>query len=396
MSLSLCMLVKDEEATLPRCLSSVQAVVDEMIVLDTGSTDHTREVAAGLGARVYSFEWCNDFAIARNEALNYAHGNWILVLDADEVLVPAIIPSLQQLLQKEEILLVNLLRQEVGATQSPYSLVSRLFRNHPQIRFSRPYHALIDDSVERLLQQEPGWHIVSLPEVAILHEGYHPDAIIEHNKFARARAAMEKYLAQHPCDPYVCSKLGALSVQVGELERGIELLERGLRTNQIDPTVLYELHYHLGIASSRLHNSVQAVAHYCAAIEQPLLPLLKLGAYNNLGNVLKAQGDLSGALAAYDKVLQIDPTLAAGHYNRGLTLRARGDLQGAVAAYKSAIALNPNYAEAYQNLGVALLKLGRQAESLTAFQQAIARYQKRQPQEAEHLHRALIEMGLKL
>ncbi len=68
------MIVKNEEIALPKCLSSVKGVVDEMVVLDTGSTDRTPEIAKEFGARVYHFEWCNDFSVARNESLKYIRG----------------------------------------------------------------------------------------------------------------------------------------------------------------------------------------------------------------------------------------------------------------------------------------------------------------------------------
>ena len=138
MDLSLCMIVKNEEASLPQTLNSVKAIVDEMIVLDTGSTDGTVEVAKALGAEVYHFGWCNDFAVARNEALKYVRGKWVLVLDADEVLTPEIVPQIEEAIKNERYLVINLIRYEVGATQCPYSLVSRLFRNHPEVNFSRP------------------------------------------------------------------------------------------------------------------------------------------------------------------------------------------------------------------------------------------------------------------
>jgi glycosyltransferase involved in cell wall biosynthesis len=169
MNLSLCTIVKNEEATLPRTLDSVKDIVDEIVVLDTGSSDRTREIAQDCGARVYRFEWCDDFAAARNECLKYATGDWILVLDADEVLVPSIVPQIKQAIQSDRALLINLIRQEIGASQSPYSLVSRLFRNRPDIRFSRPYHAMVDDSVTDILKREPEWKIAALPDVAIWH-----------------------------------------------------------------------------------------------------------------------------------------------------------------------------------------------------------------------------------
>ena len=81
------MIVKNEEHFLPNCLASVIGVVDEIVVLDTGSTDRTCEIAISAGARLEHFEWCDDFAAARNAAVSYATGDWVLVLDADEVLV---------------------------------------------------------------------------------------------------------------------------------------------------------------------------------------------------------------------------------------------------------------------------------------------------------------------
>jgi glycosyltransferase involved in cell wall biosynthesis len=393
MKLSLCMIVKNEESTLPKCLASVKNVVDEMVVLDTGSTDNTPYIAQKFGAQVHHFQWCNDFSAARNEALKYVTGDWVLVLDADESLTQKIVPQLQQAIRRDEYLLINLVRQEVGAEQSPYSLVSRVFRNHSDIYFSRPYHALVDDSVSKILVKEPHWQVGYLEEVAILHRGYQKSAIAQQNKFAKAQAAMEEFLATHPNDPYTCSKLGALYVETGKLVQGIELLARGVCSAEDNYEILYELYYHLGIAYTRLQNSHQAIVHYQAAIKLPIYPVLKLGAYNNLGNILKSSGDLNGALTAYETTLKIDPKFTRGHYNLGMTLKEMGLYQKAIAAYQKAIELNPKYAEAYQNLGVALLKLGNVQDSLTAFRKAIALHEQYNPEEAKRLRLGLREMG---
>ena len=398
------MIVKNEEASLPQALSSVKEVVDEMIILDTGSTDRTAEIAKEFGASVYHFEWCNDFSAARNEALKYVQGQWVLVLDADEVLTPEIVPEIKQVIQSNSLgdssasrhLVINLVRQEVGASQSPYSLVSRLFRNHPKIRFSRPYHAMVDDSVQELLQREPRWQVVSLSRVAILHYGYQPEAIAALDKYTRARTAMEGFLATHPNDAYVCSKLGALYIQINQLTEGIELLKRGLTSTQVEAPVLFELHYHLGNAYTRLKNLNSAVEHYKAAIRQPILPHLKLGAYNNLGNLLLSTGDLTTAKTAYETTLKIDPSFAAGHNNLGMTLKALGQLEEAIASYQKAIQLNPNYADAYQNLAVVLLKIGKLPESLSAFKKAITLHEAHNPTEAQRLRQGLQDMGFQV
>jgi tetratricopeptide (TPR) repeat protein len=394
MNLSLCMIVKNEEATLPQCLNSVKNVVDEIVIVDTGSSDRTPQVAAAYGAKVHHFQWCNNFSTARNNALKYVTGDWVLVLDADETLTPEIVPLLKNVITQDEYILINLLRHEIGADQSPYSLVSRLFRHHPEIRFDRPYHALVDDSISTILTKETHWQIGYLPGIAISHSGYQKGAIAQKNKYAKAKASMEEFLATHPNDPYVCSKLGALYVEMGQIPAGLELLTRGVNAVEENYDILYELHFHLGITHTRLQNPQKAIFHYQEAIKLPIYPLLKLGAYNNLGNLLKDTKDLTAAKTVYETALKIDPNFAIGHYNLGMTLKALGLFTKAIAAYEQAIQLNPRYAEAYQNLGVALLRIGDVQGSLIAFNKAIALHEKSHPEEALRLRQGLQEMGL--
>ena len=389
------MIVKDEESTLSKCLSSAKKFVNEIVVLDTGSSDKTVKIAEGYGAKVHHFEWCNDFSAARNEALKYVTGDWILVLDADEILAPEIIPQLREAIQREEYLLINLVRDEIGAAQSPYSMVSRLFRNHPQIKFSHPYHALIDDSVSEIISKETQWQIGYIQGIAILHSGYQQSAITKKNKLVKAQAGMEEFLANNPDDAYVCSKLGALYMDLEKVPQGIQLLSKGVTLAGENYDILYELYYHLGIAYSRLKNHQQAIAHYQAAIKLPIYPILKLGAYNNLGNLLKEKGDFKGAKKAYETTLKIDPSFVTGYYNLGMTLKEMGLFKDAIAAYVKAIDLNPQYAQAYQNLGVVLLKLGYVEDSLIAFKEAIHLHEKQNNIfAAEQLRKGLKDMGL--
>src|SRR5687767_8678861 len=108
MGLSLCMIVRNEAENLPQCLESVRSLVDEQIILDTGSTDDTVAIAQSLGATVAHFPWNGSFSDARNEALRHVTQDWVLVLDADETLVEAAIPLIQQAIQAENVLVVNL------------------------------------------------------------------------------------------------------------------------------------------------------------------------------------------------------------------------------------------------------------------------------------------------
>jgi glycosyltransferase involved in cell wall biosynthesis len=394
MKLSLCMIVRDEEATLPACLNSVQGLVDEMVVVDTGSTDRTLAIAKSYGAKVYQFTWCDDFAAARNHSLQYAQGDWVLILDADEILQPEIIIPLQQAIQQPQSLVVNLLRHEIQAAQAPYSLISRLFRRHPQIQFGRPYHELIDDSVLEILQQEPDWQILELPGVAIHHTGYQSSAIAQRQKFDRARRVMEGYLKAHPDDAYICNKLGALYADGGDRARGLELLQRGLDSPQLEPTVRYELHYHLGEVYRSLGDGDRAGPQFQAAIEQPVSSRLKLGAYINWGCLELDRHQPQLAQGLFAQAVAIAPDFALGHFNLGMALKTLGNLEAAIDHYYQAIRLNPTYAEAYQSLGVALLKGGRVTASLESFRQAIDLHTQQGSPEADRLREGLQAMGL--
>lgn len=402
MTLSLCMIVKDEAANLPRCLASVQSFVDEMIVVDTGSQDDTIAIAQQWGAQVTSIPWQQDFAAARNHSLTLATNDWIVVLDADETLTPAGQHLLHQVRQGaavgaeslDTVVAVNLLRHEVNTAQAPYSEVARVFRNRADVRFERPYHESIDDSVTRLLQTEPHWRVAVWPDVAITHTGYGAAAIAQRDKFTRAQTLMATYLAAHPNDAYICNKLGALYGSVGDWEQGRTLLERGLAVGTADVATTYELHYHLGLAYRAAALTAIAVDHYQKAIALPLPEILKVGARLNLGSLLQARQDYRGAIAQFEAVTHAAPDFAAGYFNLGIAKRALGDLPGAVAAYHQAIALDSQYAAAYQNLGVALFKLDQIPESIQALQQAIALYRQTDPDAAERLLQGIRNLGI--
>src|SRR5262249_7777439 len=96
---SLTMIVKNEEKNLPDCLASVRDLFNELIVLDTGSTDRTREIAAQMGAKVFEFPWQDSFSAARNEAIRHATGEWIFWLDADDRLDEPNRPKLRRLFE---------------------------------------------------------------------------------------------------------------------------------------------------------------------------------------------------------------------------------------------------------------------------------------------------------
>lgn len=396
------MIVKDEAATLAATLSSARDWVDEMVVVDTGSVDTTRAIAQAWGAEVHTIPWTHDFAAARNASLVHATGDWVLVLDADEVLLPAAAQVLRSLDRGQplgtttaaDVLAVNLLRLELGALQAPYTLITRFFRRLPEVHFERPYHETVDDSIASLQAQTPNWQVLTLADVAIHHSGYSPVTITHRSKVERARQTMEGYLASHADDAYLANKLAALYIQSDQIDRALSLLNQALtQVDSLDPITRYELYYHRALAYTKDHPEL-AVKDYALALEQAVPPSLTLGALINLGSLRKDQGDLVAALGLFNRAIAIDPNLAIAHYNLGTTHRASGYLDGAISAYKAAIALRPDYPEAHQNLGVVLFKLGQIPESLEAFSQAIQLYEKIDPDYARSLRAGVRSLGI--
>ena len=369
--LSLSMIVRNEEARLADCLASVEGFADEMVVVDTGSTDGTVAIAEAAGARVEQIEWPGDFAPARNTGLTFLRGDWVLVLDADERLRPEVIPALKALMAQPDVLVINLLRYEIGAAMAPYSSVSRLFRHHPAIRWSRPYHSMVDDSVRELLERESHWRIAACGEPAILHDGYRPELLAGGDKADRLRQAMQAELDAEPGDPYASAKLGGLLISEGNHGQAIALLRHALEQNEMEDAERYELLLHLGLALTP-SDPIESVSCYRQALAIPLDPRISLGARLNLAARLMEQGELDEAIRLTQMATQRAPEVALGWYNLGLMQRRRGEIAAALDAYSRALALDPNNASCHQNRAVALLLGGDIDGARSAFRTAIA------------------------
>lgn len=170
--LSLCMIVRNEQATIRRCLESVRGVVDDVVVVDTGSADATARIATECGARVVSAPWENDFSRARNRSLAEARGAWILVLDADEYLEPEQARALGALMQRwrgrspdRAFQLINKSTSD-GGRSGASAYIIRLFPNRPDIRYRWPIHEQVGTSL-----QQAGVPVENTV-IVILHTGY--------------------------------------------------------------------------------------------------------------------------------------------------------------------------------------------------------------------------------
>jgi tetratricopeptide (TPR) repeat protein len=306
LTLSLCMIVRDEEQMLGRCLAAVAPAVDEMIVVDTGSTDSTIEIARSFGARVIEHAWTDSFAEARNVSFDAAAGDWLLYLDADEILVAEDAKQLRALTGhtwREAFYLVETsYLGEVGDGAAVTNNALRVFRNRAHYRFEGRLH-------EQIAQTLPVYAAERIEQTAVRLEHY--------------------------------GYLGSVRDAKQKSQRNIELLRA--QANENAPTAF--LHFNLGSEYSAAGDAVKA----CQEYERAWAMILAEGTAEScqyapalvvrLGQALRARGRLREAMAVATDGLVRYPTLTDLVFEQATTLVALGDRDSAAAHYRRCIEL---------------------------------------------------------
>ena len=190
--ISACAIVRDEEANLPRWLACMKELADEVVVVDTGSTDRTREIAREAGVRLEHFPWRDDFAAAKNYALDCCRGKWIAMLDADEYFLPGDVPKVRQLVEihHEDSSVLGFLFQRINIDQDNYGAYInsgpqiRLFRAHPRLR----YHGRIHENL--VYEGEGQGQMLFYPDAPLYHTGYSSSVMRE--KISRDLALLQR------------------------------------------------------------------------------------------------------------------------------------------------------------------------------------------------------------
>ncbi|HWR09086.1 glycosyltransferase family 2 protein [Sporomusa sp.] len=225
-TISLCLITKNEEHCLTRCLESVRHLVDEIIIVDTGSTDATVDIATGHGALVFYFHWTDDFAAARNYAISKAQGQWILVLDADEVLAPLSRHELISYMAQSpaEGYYFRIISYLADSNKTVTDYVVRLFKNKPVYRFSGSIHEQVAGSI----QSHNSDNKLILAPYPIYHYGYLEQELAKKHKFERNTAIIQKALQKNPLDPFLHYSLAVEYLQRKDFGQAGLLLEKTL------------------------------------------------------------------------------------------------------------------------------------------------------------------------
>lgn len=337
MRLSLCMIVRDEADCLARCLASADGVVDEVCVVDTGSTDETREIAVAAGARVDVLEWNDDFAAARNRSLAMATGEWILVLDADEELVSRDArASLDAFARREPLAAghVWVVDRSGGVNEGRRQGITRFFPRALRPAFDGSIHERLLLDGRRPRRAQTG--------LEVHHYGYQ-DAVLERKgTLARNVRLLERALESEPRDAFLWYQLGRNRAAAGDAEHALVAF-----TSALD---------HVEREAGFLPSLIESTA-YC---------LRSLGQWREAHELFSQLGTpylndpemcFLGGLLAMDV---------------GLLDRAEDRFQRCLRMARSGLALPATAYGAAYNLGVMREVLGLQLEARNYYERALA------------------------
>lgn len=383
--LSLCMIVKNEERYLEGCLQSVQGLVDEIVIVDTGSTDGTLAIADRFGAKSFSFPWNDDFSAARNASLAHATGDWILVLDADERLDEASKEYLKPLLNAKDVAGYSLVCESAVESgvgdQHQRAPVFRLLRNHLDIRFEGMIHEQAIGSAKRT-----GLKTVA-SNVKIRHLGYASQAIVSRDKRQRNLAILERQVELEPENAFAHFNLGEvlkLLERFSEAEWHYSQALRLLKASQASPNVSYYANLYFSLGDLYRREGKFAAAH--ALLDEAI------GLYPRFADLYYTKGftyfdaerypealtqfDACSRLGEVTHPFACDPAIPGHKAMRAIAdchIRM-GDRAKAKEYLERTLHLHPDpEASLHANLGILLFENGQDVEAMEQFERAIAR-----------------------
>lgn len=349
--ISACLIVKNEQTFLEGCLLSLQGLVDEVVIVDTGSQDASIEIAKRHGARVIDWPWRDDFAAARNVGLEAAVSDWILYIDADERLVGTSYEDLRQGLDDPGAYAARLLFRV--RSNSTLFREFRLFRNDPRLRFKGAMHETIRPDLIAL-KSSIGARTLDVA-ATLIHLGYDGDMTAKHR---RNLPLLRASIRRDPDRVYYWNDLAQTLMGLGETEEAIAISAEGLArevprdsTDRIVRSML--VHTHANLLLQRGEDVRELIADGLELYPANWsLRFLRARAELNAGNNAAALADLAH-LVAQDAATLSDDNLA---YDRrifgcyawdlmGVALLRSGDRRGAAEAFQRAAQLAPEVLE---------------------------------------------------
>jgi len=376
-NISLCMIVKDESEFLRRCLKSVSSLVDEIVIVDTGSSDKTIEIAKELGARVFSYKWDEDFSNARNAGLSRVRGKWTLILDADEVISQKDHKRIQHLVQDEKtdgyrMILRNYVKSVNLSNAIPnpndyeegldlpgfiQARLIRLFKTCPDIYFTGSVHETLDASFVK-----QGKTVLDT-EIPIHHYGkVRKDRI--RNKQELYLKLGEERLRDAPYDPMSYKGLADQYLEIGMPEKALNISNRGMA---LFPEMA-ELHFSRGLALDRTCRQKDAEKEYLWVLaENPS----HLGACHNLGQIYYSGQYYDRAVELLERAIQQGLRQPAIFFLLGRAHDALGDMERSMEAFERVSEIQRDYPGVNYRKAMLYLKMNMHDDAISALEREI-------------------------
>lgn len=376
MKISLCMIVKNEARWIAQALESVAGLCDEIIVVDTGSSDGTPELARSRGAKIFPLEWPNDFSAARNYSIERATGDWILVLDADEMIAKKDHDAIRALTRDPSALMYSLIQTNYGSESTVFgwkkndlaapeaqgfpgyveSPLARLFRNIPEIRFEGRVH---EHAVHSKGVMPVSTHI------RVHHYGKYSDPQRTLEKHRLYLNLGEEKVRDNPHDAHAWYELGVQYSLLNDFENALRTLRQ---SEKIDPNYVKPQLAMAAVALTQC-NSAEAIRRFSRVMS---LDSKHIDPYMHLPRLLADQGQYPLA----EEIMMLGNKVAGTHpvyrINSGVTLLRMGNYRGAVLQFKEAIRLNPKEGLGWLNLGIAHISLEEWGLAHKALGEALA------------------------
>ena len=379
------MIVKNEERYLAECLQSVQGVADEIVIVDTGSTDATIDIAKGFGAKVFHYAWSGDFAAARNDSLKHCTGDWILQLDADEELRVEDKQTLRELIEHPvaDGYVVALASKVRGGDNliPAVSRAARLFRRRPGFQFRGMIHESVIDEV----LNHGG---VILPaELTLIHKGYSGSDDEIQKKKHRNLEVLLRQAERSPDDFYTLLKLGETQLALDHIPEAEQAINHALQLLNAGKVAARD---NLRVAQIFILKALVHVkqrqfdeAEIAARNSLTIVPRQSMG-HSLLSHIFEEEGRITEAIAEVRILLNPpplppdDPPLEADvenereelHYRLARLLAIANDRAASTQALVLAREINPRYLPVLVSLGGVFAEDGKLDEALECINDA--------------------------
>ncbi|MBI2655993.1 tetratricopeptide repeat protein [Candidatus Woesearchaeota archaeon] len=374
-TISLCMIAKNEEKYLEHCLNSVKDLVDEIIIIDTGSTDKTKEIAKKFNAKVYDFKWVDDFSAARNESLKHATKDWILVLDADEALDKEALKVIKEELIKNkendaflfiqknytnDTKITGFVNEEHKFNGKTYagwygSFIARLFRNNKDYKFQGTVHELVEPSIESKKRK------IAATNIPIYHYGNSDPSVVKRKREFYLELCRKKAKSIPNANSYF--ELGVLYRENEDKDDAIKSLKKAIGLDSNHNMALYEL----GIIYEQKKDYDEAIKHYTGSLRIRE----NTEAFQSLGVCYLKKGMLKEAYRNLAKALMLNPNKYTIYNNLGAVLERNKNYDTAIQMLEIGIKLNPKNVIGYYNLGLVYDRKGEFGKALENYEKAV-------------------------